>query len=131
MTRDVDFLTTLKNPINSLENIFREIIAIPTEPDGLVFDFATLITEPIKAIERYGGISISQSVLLGKARIQLYTDIAFGDIIKPQPEVSRFPSLLDMAVPVINTYPIYTVIAEKFHAMTVLDLGNSRLKGFL
>ena len=42
-----------------------------------------------------------------------------------------FPALLpDFEAPQLRTYPVYTVIAEKYHAMVVLDLANSRMKDF-
>ena len=38
--------------------------------------------------------------------------------------------LLDAPAPKLRAYPVATVVAEKFHAMTVLGLGNSRMKDF-
>ena len=37
----------------------------------------------------------------------------------------------DLPVPHLRTYPVYTVIAEKLHAVVVLGMVNSRLKDYL
>ncbi len=68
--------------------------------------------------------------LLGKARIDLQVDVGFGDAITPEPERITFPTLLDGPAPVLLAYPPYTAIAEKFQAMVVLDMANSRMKDF-
>ena len=57
-------------------------------------------------------------------------DIGFGDAIYPEPELASFPVLLPMEAPVIRAYPREASIAEKFHAMVVLDIRNSRMKDF-
>jgi hypothetical protein len=45
--------------------------------------------------------------------------------IYPQPELASFPVLLPIEAPLIRAYPRETTIAEKFHAMVVLDIRNS------
>ena len=57
-------------------------------------------------------------------------DIGFGDIITPGPVEIDYPVLLDFPAPHIRTYPVETVIAEKFNAMVTLGIANSRLKDF-
>ena len=37
----------------------------------------------------------------------------------------------DLPAPHLRTYPVYTVIAEKLHAVVVLGMVNSRLKDYL
>lgn len=41
-----------------------------------------------------------------------------------------FPTLLDGPAPSLLAYPPYTAIDEKFQAMVVLDMANSRMKDF-
>jgi len=41
-----------------------------------------------------------------------------------------YPTILDFPVPHLYGYPPETVIAEKFQAMTVLGMANSRMKDF-
>jgi predicted nucleotidyltransferase component of viral defense system len=57
-------------------------------------------------------------------------DIGFGDAVYPEPELASFPVLLPMEAPLIRAYPRESAIAEKFHAMVVLDIRNSRMKDF-
>src|ERR1035437_8825144 len=48
----------------------------------------------------------------------------------PEPEFASFPVLLPMDAPLIRAYPRKAAIAEKFNAMVVLDIRNSRMKDF-
>ena len=48
----------------------------------------------------------------------------------PGPSELEYPVLLDQPAPKLNAYPRDTVAAEKFEAMVVLDLANSRMKDF-
>ena len=57
-------------------------------------------------------------------------DIGFGDAVYPEPELASFPVLLPMDAPLIRAYPREAAIAEKFNAMVVLDIRNSRMKDF-
>ena len=59
-------------------------------------------------------------------------DIGFGDAVTPGPVAAVYPVLLnDLPAPRLRTYPVYTVIAEKLHAITLLGMTNSRLKDYL
>jgi hypothetical protein len=59
-------------------------------------------------------------------------DIGYGDAVTPGPVQSTYPTLLDnFPAPRLRTYPVYTVIAEKLHAVTVLGMTNTRMKDFL
>lgn len=73
---------------------------------------------------------ITVGALLGKARISTRIDIGFGDAVVPEAVSAKFPTLLDFPAPFIRTYPPETVIAEKVHAMAMLDMSNSRMKDF-
>ena len=57
-------------------------------------------------------------------------DIGFGNAIDPPPQTVTYPTLLDDPAPQIQAYPLEAVIAEKFHAMVVLGVRNSRYKDF-
>jgi Nucleotidyl transferase AbiEii toxin, Type IV TA system len=60
----------------------------------------------------------------------MQVDIGFGDAVYPEPELASFPVLLPIEAPLIRAYPREATIAEKFHAMVVLDIRNSRMKDF-
>ncbi|GAA4024384.1 hypothetical protein GCM10022212_22480 [Actimicrobium antarcticum] len=58
-------------------------------------------------------------------------DIGFGDAVTPGPINAVYPVLIDdFPAPRLRTYPVYTVIAEKLHAIAVLGMTNSRLKDY-
>jgi hypothetical protein len=67
---------------------------------------------------------------LGAARIPLQIDIGYGDAVIPGPVVAEYPTLLDHASPVLKVYPMETVVAEKFQAMVLLGMVNTRMKDF-
>lgn len=129
-TRDADLLGSGPDDAESLIATFREIAAIELD-DGIVFDSASVRADVIREDNRYGGLRVRLTGLIGNARCALQVDVGFGDAVTPEPQTVVFPVLLDdMAAPTLKVYPVYTVIAEKFHAMTVLGLANTRMKDF-
>jgi len=67
---------------------------------------------------------------LGRAEVPVQIDVGAGDVVTPAPERATFPALLDFPAPQIRTYPVSTVVAEKFEAMVKLDIANTRMKDF-
>jgi len=68
---------------------------------------------------------------LDGARIALQVDIGFGDVVTPAPESVSYPVLLeDLPASQLRTYPKYTVVAEKFHAVCLLGMANTRMKDY-
>ena len=54
-TRDADLLGFGEMNARSLEEIFTEICTLPVEPDGLLFDGASIRVAPIRFEDAYGG----------------------------------------------------------------------------
>jgi hypothetical protein len=100
------------------------------EEDGIVFDSKSVEGTKIKEEDEYDGVRIKFQADLAGARIPMQIDIGFGDAAYPEPELASFPVLLPMEAPVIRAYPREASIAEKFHAMVVLGIRNSRMKDF-
>ena len=48
----------------------------------------------------------------------------------PAPAELALPVLLPLDAPIVRAYPPEAVIAEKFQAMVVLGIANSRMKDF-
>ena len=67
---------------------------------------------------------------LDRTRIPVSIDIGFGDVVYPERMKMEFPVLLDMEVPEIYAYSIYSVIAEKFEAFVSIGFANGRYKDF-
>lgn len=128
-TRDLD-LMGMGDPTHArLLQIFTEVCAISLE-DGVVFDTASLAVGEIRAQQIYGGLRVRTRATIERAQIPVSIDIGFGDATEPGLETLALPVLLDMPAPTLKTYARETVIAEKFHALVVLGLANSRLKDF-
>lgn len=128
-TRDVDFLGFGDPSPEPMLATFREICAIETG-DGIEFDISTLRVELIREALAYGGLRLRAMAQLAGARITVFIDIGFGDAIEPGLEEVDLPVLLDMPKPRLRVYARETVVAEKFQAMVVLGLANTRMKDF-
>ena len=128
-TRDIDLLGFGNNDIENLTTDFRTICSINFD-DGLVFDLASIYGSEIKEGALYQGARITGKAKLDSATITFQVDIGFGDAVTPAADIAKLPSFLDLPDAELKIYPVYTVIAEKFQAMVMLDIANSRIKDF-
>ena len=130
-TRDVDLLGFGASDLESIAQAFREIVSV-TADDGMVFDAASVRVEEIRKNAGYAGARVLVSAELARARCKTQIDIGFGDAITPGPVDATYPVLIaDFPPPQLRTYPVYTVVAEKLHAIVLLGMTNSRLKDYL
>ena len=129
-TRDLDLLGHGTIDTQRLEQVFREVIGVEVENDGLEFLAETVRGERIREDEEYEGVRVHLEARLAAARIKVQIDVGFGDIVTPAPEETEYPVLLDFPAPRLRTYPRETVVAEKFEAMVKLGIVNSRMKDF-
>ena len=67
---------------------------------------------------------------LATARIPIQIDIGFGDSVYPGPNEMVYPTMLDLPAPTLMVFPRETVVAEKYQAMVMLGIANSRMKDF-
>ena len=129
-TRDADLLGFGPDDADSLTTAFRDIATIDLN-DGIVFDPQSVRADAIREDNLYGGLRVRLNGRISNVRCALQIDVGFGDAVTPEPLSVVFPVLLDdLAAPRLRVYPVYTVIAEKYHAMVVLGLANSRMKDF-
>ena len=129
-TKDADLLGFGADDADTLRTTFSAVCAIDAN-GGVRYDTANMKIAPIREDNIYGGMRLSLLAFVGSARLPVQVDIGFGDAITPAPELVTYPKLLDgMDAPRLRAYPVYTVIAEKFHAMVVLGINNSRMKDF-
>lgn len=129
-TRDLDLLSRGEPDLAAWEEIFRALCYLEVEPDGVQFMADSVVGERIKAEQEYPGVRLRLTALLERARIVLQVDIGFGDAIVPAPEEVEIPALLDFPAARLQGYPREAVVAEKFHALVALGMGNTRLKDF-
>jgi predicted nucleotidyltransferase component of viral defense system len=129
-TRDADLLGFGQDDAEHLIAVFREVAAMSME-DGIVFDVASVRADAIREDNTYGGTRINLVAHIGSARCSLQIDVGFGDAVTPEAQTVVFPTLLnDFPAPTLRVYPVYTVIAEKYQAMVMLGMANSRMKDF-
>jgi hypothetical protein len=129
-TRDADLLGFGSSELGWLEQVFREICAVEVD-DGVRLQADSVTAVEIRKDANYAGVRITLLAILDGAKIHLQIDVGFGDAVIPGPEYIDYPVLLgDMDAPTMRAYPKYTVIAEKFEAICVLGIGNSRMKDY-
>ena len=130
-TRDADLLGFGPRDTGSMASVFRDIASVAAD-DGIVFDPASVRVGVIRKDAGYGGVRVTLNGKLANARCVAQVDVGFGDAVTPGPTDAVYPVLLDdLPAPRLRTYPVYTVVAEKLHAIVVLGMVNSRLKDYL
>lgn len=129
-TGDADLLGFGPDDIATAVTAFKEICNIEFE-DGIRFDPASVKGTVIRKEAGYGGVRVDLLATLNGARISLQIDIGFGDAVTPGPEHIEYPVLIEgLPAPQLRAYPKYTVVAEKFHAICLLGMTNTRMKDY-
>ena len=108
-----------------LQHVFEEICAIEVPEDGVEF-----LVDDLKVTTIKGGVSIEMPVSIGALHTHLNIEISFGDQLVLTPKTVVFPTLLDMAPPVVFAHSIEVIIAEKFEAMISLVESDDSMKDF-
>ncbi|HUT03245.1 MAG TPA: nucleotidyl transferase AbiEii/AbiGii toxin family protein [bacterium] len=129
-TRDIDLLGRTRNEVDDLVNVIKDICVQEVEPDGLLFDADSVEGQRIIETAAYEGVRVRFRGTLGAARIFMQVDVAFGDVVVPEPVTVDYPTILGMPAPRLDGYTRESAIAEKFEAMVRLGIVNSRMKDF-
>jgi predicted nucleotidyltransferase component of viral defense system len=129
-TLDIDLLGRGSSEVGSIVAAATDVCLTSVEPDGMVFDAASVHGERIAEGGNYQGVRIRLRGRLGNARVTMRLDVAFGDQVVPAPEVVKYPPLLEYPAPRLAVYSRESTIAEKLEAMTALGIANSRMKDF-
>lgn len=130
-TRDADFLGFGSAELPHIEAVFKEICTIETF-DGVTFQPDTVHAAEIRKEANYAGVRVMLLGVIDGARCQIQIDIGFGDAVTPGPEDVEYPVMLaEFAAPKLRVYPRYTVVAEKFEALSSLGIANSRMKDYI
>lgn len=131
-TIDIDFMADrISRDRDNMTEIFRKIVAIGCDEDGVYFDTESIKPEPITVDKKYPGLRFYVTAHMDTIVHNMSVDIGFGDVVSPCPMTIDFPLLLPN-IPSVNlqAYSLETVVAEKFHAMIDRDETNSRMKDF-
>lgn len=131
-TLDIDFMAMrINNDKDNVKRIIKEICSVDCIADGVWYDSDTVESEEITVNNEYHGVRVCVVAHLDTARQRISMDVGFGDVVTPAPQELAFPALIDTVPQAeIKAYSLETVVAEKFHAMIVLSLANSRMKDF-
>jgi len=130
-TRDADLLGFGASDLESIAQTFRDITSVDVN-DGITFDPASVTVQEIRKEAGYAGARVLIAGEIARARCKTQIDVGFGDAVTPGPVDAIFPVLIDdLPAPHLRTYPVYTVISEKLHAIALLGMTNSRLKDYL
>lgn len=70
----------IKNDIDTIKNVFSEILAISCE-DGVSFGISTIEAEEINESKAYQGVRVTFTARLESIRQTMKMDIGFGDVI--------------------------------------------------
>jgi hypothetical protein len=113
-----------------VKNVLSEVCRVPVDPDGLIFDPGRVKGKKIKENADYEGVRVKFLGLLGRSRVTMQIDVAFGDSVYPAPDLIDYPVILDFPKPRLKGYPLESVVSEKFEAAVKLGSLNSRMKDF-
>jgi len=129
-TGDLDLLGYGDNAPDQLIAVFREIMAVAVEDDGVAFHPESLRAAAAREADEYAGVRLDFTATLAGARLTIHVDIGYGDAVTPGVARIDYPTLLDLPAPNLLAYPPETVVAEKYQAMVSLGMVNTRLKDF-
>lgn len=131
-TVDVDFMADkINRDRDYLTKVFREILGITCDEDGVFFDTDDIVVEPITVDKKYPGTRFNFTAHMDSIVHKMSVDIGFGDVVTPCPASIDFPLLLPNIPSIsLQAYSLETVVAEKFHTMIDRDVYNSRMKDF-
>ena len=129
-TKDIDLLAfDISNRADEMKKIFTEILSIECD-DALRYDLTTLTVRNITEFKKIHGVNILVMAYLDRTRIPVSIDVGYDDVIYPARVTIDFPVLLDMDAPKLYAYSIYSVLAEKFHAVVSQGEATSRYKDY-
>lgn len=129
-TRDIDLLGFGHAGLEHLINVFKEICSQACD-DGIAFDQASVRASDIRKEANCQGVRVTMLATLDGARCAVQVDVGYGDAVTPAADDVVFPVLLDdMPQPLLHSHPVYTVVAEKYHAMVSLGIANTRMKDY-
>ncbi|MBU0671552.1 MAG: nucleotidyl transferase AbiEii/AbiGii toxin family protein [Candidatus Margulisbacteria bacterium] len=129
-TLDIDFSARFSNKVAAIEDMIKDVCKVPVDPDGLVFNASSVKAKKIKENADYEGVRVKFHGLLGRSRVTMQIDVAFGDTMYPAPGIVDYPVILDLPRPRLKGYPVESVVSEKFEAAVKLGSLNSRMKDF-
>ena len=129
-TKDIDLLGRIDNNLEYIAQAMRDVCDVDVQEDGMIFEADSVTAARITEEAEYHGVRVRLKAALGKARVSMQVDVGIGDVLFPEPQGVEYPALLDFPRARLKGYAMESSIAEKFQAMIVLGILNSRMKDF-
>ena len=129
-TKDIDLLGRIDNSLEAVTAAMKDVCETDVEADGMVFDKNSVTPARITEDAEYQGVRVRLKGTLGNARVSIQVDVGIGDAVFPRPKDVEYPTLLDFPPARLKGYAMESAIAEKFHAMVIRGVLNSRMKDF-
>jgi len=132
-TEDIDFGgMNPEGTISSILEMLRDVCALHDGSDGLTFDVDTLRVLKDRDDGAVPGGKVTMQARIHSAVIPMKIDIGFGNPITPSVKRMRIQTIMPDLIPppTISVYPLETVVAEKFHAMSRHGIANTRFKDY-
>ena len=129
-TVDIDFLARdTTNTTEALEGILANIINTPTGNDFIAYEI--MYIEQISIDKKFPGLSAVLEARIKNTKTPVKIDFGFGDIVYPEEQIREVPTQLsDFAAPIVKTYSLETIVAEKLDAILDLMEFSSRMKDY-
>lgn len=112
---------------NEIVRIINEILCIKVD-DDIIFSFRSL--EPIHDKDEYNNFRVHVNANYGKINCPMKIDITTGDIITPCAVIYNYPSLFDKKTAEIYSYPIETILAEKYETILRRNISTTRIRDY-
>lgn len=130
VTIDVDFLLHgYSNSIDDVKDLICKIIDTPTSNDYIKMTAKGF--EEISPQRKYHGISIQIIGQIKNVRVPFNVDIGVGNVIITKVEQRKINTQLpDFEAPIIKTYSLESIIAEKFDAILQRFELTDKMKDF-
>jgi hypothetical protein len=130
VTKDADLSAHgIPNDERSVAGVVGEVAetTLP-EPDGIVFDRASIATEATREAADYRGVRAKLPAAIAVARVVVTLDFSFGD--PGEVREIRYPEILGGSGIVLCGYPIERALAEKIATMMERGELNTRDRDF-
>ena len=111
----------------SAEKVFREVAVIDADDDW-AFEFDR--TEDIRETDDYLGIRMYLKAAYPPMVVPLKIDVTTGDSITPGSVAYDYPLLFDGGSIRLMSYPLETMLAEKFETVVSRGVTNTRPRDF-
>ena len=104
-----------------------EIIKIETD-DGIEFEITGM--EHIREDSDYDNFRVSLIANIGKTKNPMKMDITTGDPITPREIEYQYPCIFKKEDIGVLTYPIETILAEKYESIIKRNITTTRMRDF-